>query len=313
MEYRVFQYGKDNVYLKDVLEILTAQGYDVLGLSEEWFHQRFEQNPLGKAILACAFENERLVACLVVERVLFRGPVNGAYVSSVYVCQDYRTHVSISELLKSAEEEAARQGIGLLFVLNKPEIAEDTSRLGWICGSTKVRYMMKPIPVINAISMLFDMGKPFVSGLIVKGRAGYLSDGGLVQEVESRLNKDYLKWLMATSPRNSCMVIDGEHVLALVALGHRGKTIQEAQIVYMESKKDGIAPQRYLSEVVKAICEKKKVNVVSCVDDCHYLTKKGSLGVSPTTHYCYKIIGEECHIQPDDFVKKLLLSSAVML
>ena len=316
MEYRLFQYGTDDVYIKDVIEEGLKHNDHSSELSEAWFHQRFEQNPLGKAILACAFDNTCLAAYALVERVPFKEDsplVDGACVSGMYIRPEYRGQVVLSDLLMLAEEEARRQGIELLFALNKPEIDEDASRYGWICGTTKICYRMKPVSVIKSIFKLLDMSKPFVTGLIVKGRAKYLSDGGAVQEVESRLNKDYLRWLISTSPHKCCMVVDGEHVVALVALGHRGKSLQEAQIIYMESKKDGVAPQRYQAEVVEAICKIVSVDVISCLDDYPYLTKKGSTGASPITTYCYKNLSGDCSLQPEDVVKKLVISSVMML
>lgn len=315
MEYRLFQYGIDDVYIKDVIEGLTRKDH-VSKLSEAWFHQRFEQNPLGKAILACAFDNARLAAYALVERVTVKvdSPlVDGACVSGLYIRPEYRGQVVLSDLLMLAEEEARRQGIGVLFALNMPVLSLEASRYGWMSGTTKIRYRMKPVSVIKSIFKFLDMSKPFVSGLIVKGRAKYLSEGGAVQEVESRLNKDYLRWLIATSPQNSCMVVDGEHVVAVVALGHRGKSLQEAQIVYMESKQSDVVPQRYQNEVVEAICKTVSVDVISCLDDYHYLTKKGSTGASPLTTYCYKNLGGECSLQPEDIVKELVISLVMLL
>ena len=241
--------------------------------------------------MACAFDNACLTAYVLVERVLFKEDsplVDGACVSGMYIRPKYRGQVVLSDLLMLAEEEVRRQGIGMLFALNMPVLALDASRYGWICGTTKICYRMKPVSVIKSIFKLLDMSKPFVTGLIVKGRAKYLSDDGAVQEVESRLNNDYLRWLISTSPHKCCMVVDGDHVLSLVALGHRGKSLQEAQIVYMESKQSDVVPQRYQNEVVEAICKTVSVDVISCLDDYPYLTKKGSTGASPVTTYCYK-------------------------
>ena len=153
MEYRLFQYGTDDIYIKDVIEGLTHKGH-LSELSEAWFHQRFEQNPLGKAILAGAFDNARLAAYALVERVTFNidSPlVDGACVSGMYFRQEYRGKVVLSDLLILAEEEARRQGIGVLFALNMPVLALDASRYGWICGTTKIRYRMKPVSVIKSI------------------------------------------------------------------------------------------------------------------------------------------------------------------
>ena len=68
MEYRIFQFGTDNMIVNDTLKGFAT---DVNGecRNEEWFRWRFEQNPCGKAILSCAFDKESIVACVAVEKI----------------------------------------------------------------------------------------------------------------------------------------------------------------------------------------------------------------------------------------------------
>ena len=66
MEYRAFQYGVDSRYINAILEGIEVVSKGDVG-ADEWFYQRFEQNPLGRAILICAFESSRLMACMAVE------------------------------------------------------------------------------------------------------------------------------------------------------------------------------------------------------------------------------------------------------
>lgn len=317
MEYRLFQYGTDDSYIRDILEGISHKGY-TYELSEEWFHQRYEHNPLGPAILACAFDNTCLTAVLVVERVLFKeaSPLdNGACVSCLYVSPDYRGRVVLTDLLMLVEEEARRQGIGILFALNMPVLSLDASRQNWISGTTKIRYRMKPVSVIKSIFKMLDMSKPFVSGLIDKRCLKHLSEDESIAAVDKallKMNKDYLRWAIATSLQNSCFVIDGKYVEAVVVLGHRGRRLQEAQILNMESKKGDEELCRYQSELVKAIYEKVDVDVISCLDNCHYLTTKGSRGASPVITYCYKILSEDCLLQPEDLAKELVIGSFMM-
>ena len=115
MKYSVFQYGVDDRYIKSILEGASVTGHRVVG-SEEWFSQRFEQNPLGKAVLACAFDEDRMVTCVAVERMPIqceRKTIIGGCMHVLFFSKGYGTQDLRMGFLKVLEEECVRQGIDL--------------------------------------------------------------------------------------------------------------------------------------------------------------------------------------------------------
>lgn len=304
MEYLIFQYGRDDAYIKDIVKGLASRG-KVEPPSESWFHQRFEHNPLGKVILACAFDGERLVACMIVERV----PIEceslhtvGGYVSDYFVQHDYESKELLPELLKIVEEEAKNSGLDLLFTDNVIQVKD----FGWTYFENRVRFRLNSVSGLwRSLFKLLDSTKPFVPD-----NRGIQYDGtGIEKENESedvtvqKSTKAYFNWLSQTGA-NKYIIIDDEEVYAVAIIGQRGKRVRVAHISYLESKR-GNSSGQHVMEVIKEHYKKECIDVVSCIDDKHYLPMNNTLSISQMISYCYKILGNGEHnmseIVPDYF------------
>ena len=237
MEYRIFQFGIDDVYIKDIVRGL-ASGDKVEPQSDAWFHQRFEHNPLGKAILACAFDGERMVACMIVERVPIECESQhtvGGYVSEYFVLPDYDSKGLLPELLKIVKEEAKNSGLDILFTDNVIQVKD----FGWTYFENRVRFRLNSVSGLwRSLFKLLDSTKPFVP----ENREIQYDGTGIEEENESedvavqKSTKAYYKWLSQTSA-NKYIIIDDEEVYAVAIIGQRGKRVKEAQICYLESKR----------------------------------------------------------------------------
>jgi len=305
MEYLIFQYGRDDAYIKDIVKGLAGREAKVEPQSETWFRQRFEHNPLGKAILACAFDGERLVACMIVERVPIecenQHTVVG-YVSDYFVQPGHDSKELLPELLKIVEEEAKNSGLDLLFTDNVIQVKD----FGWTYFENRVRFRLNSVSGLwRSLFKLLDSTKPFVPD-----NRGIQYDGtGIEKENESedvtvqKSTKAYYRWLSQTSA-NIYIIIDDEEVYAVAIIGQRGKRVRVAHISYLESKR-GNSSGQHVMEVIKERYKKECIDVVSCIDDKHYLPMNNTLSILQMISYCYKILGNGEHnmsgIVPDYF------------
>ena len=291
MEYSLFQYGVDDCYINDILAGIEVVCNGDIG-AEEWFYQRFEQNPLGRAILICAFDSSRLVACVAVERVPFENAGQahvGGYISNSFIHEDYRSPEIMSMLLKLAETESKHEGLDVLYAFDKSNIATDISKMGWICEEIQMRYRLYPIGgVLRSLFRLIDMSKPFVPEL----QNDKSSFGNPVVEDVLIENPEmsYWTWRSGISEKK-CVVINNDRVFAIAGVGHRGKRVREAHICYMVSKGENRNIQQCRAEVVQKISEKIDVNVVSCADELGYVPKDNSLVRTQFLNCCYKWLG----------------------
>lgn len=295
MKYRIFQYGRDNAYIKDVVKGHASREDNVEPQSETWFRQRFEQNPLGKAILACAFDGERMVACMIVERVPIECESQhtvGGYVSEYFVLPDYESPELLAELLKLVEEEAKNSGLDILLTYNVIHVKD----FGWTYFENKVRFRLNSVSGLwRSLFKLLDSTKPFVPD-----NREIQYDGTVIEkENESedvavqKSTKAYYKWLSQTGA-NKYITIDDEEFYAVAIIGQRGKRVREAHICYLESKRGDSFGQHVL-EVIKEQYKKECIDVVSWIDDMHYLPINNSLRISQMISYCYKSLGDGEH------------------
>ena len=294
MEYRAFQNGVDNRYINAILEWTDVGRYGTIS-AEEWFCQRFEQNPLGKAVLACAFDGDRLVFCVAVERFPVRcggKALVGGCMRVLFTQDGYAEQDLWSDLFKMIEEECGRQGINIVCCIKNHGFATLNEDCGWKCDELFVRYQFNSVTGLwRSIFKLLDLEKPFIADV-----KRDLSEG--VQK-ETSINvgiPEYYKWLMHTS-NNQFVVVDNKEVCAVLVMGLRGKRLREAQVCYFEPKKSAGAAQRSLVEFVKGHFTKNEVDVVSCVDGENYLPKRNLIRTAQKTIYCYKSLGEPIDFQ----------------
>lgn len=294
MEYRVFQYGVDARYVKAILVGSAVEMHSVVR-TEEWFCQRFEQNPLGKAVLTCAFDGDRMVSCVAVERfhIQCEGKTLVGGCMHVLFCQEgYDIQNMWVGLIKAIEEECKLQGIVIVFSFKGSDLIALNEEYGWKYDERYVRYQFNSVTGMwRSIFKLMDLGKPFIADVKRKQ-----SDGVQKEMTDNAGVPDYYKWLICISPKRF-LVVDNEEVCSVILLGQRGKRVIEAQICYFEPKKSVKAAQRSLVEFVKGQFAKGMVDVVSCIDGKNYLSKRNSLRTSQEVNYCYKYLGEPIDFQ----------------
>ena len=302
MEYRVFPYGIDDCYIKAICEGAALAGLRVDG-AEVWFHQRFEQNPLGKAVLICAFDGIRMVSCVAEERFPIQcdgKTLVGGCMRVLFVQDGYGFQEMWSGLLKVLEEECGRQCIDIITSSKEQAFIAFAQGHGWTCSEGMVRYRLNSVTGLwRNIFKMMDMSKPFV--------AEVKDEGVRNENVDDVSVPDYYKWLIRTSPKQF-IIVDNEEVSAVMVIGHRGKRVKEVQVCYFKPKKGIETAQLSLVESVKMHNKEYGIDVVSCIDGKNYLPKNNTMSSTQKVNYCYKWFSE-----PIDFEIAELIHMEVIL
>ncbi|MBQ5975030.1 MAG: hypothetical protein IJL48_04915 [Bacteroidales bacterium] len=214
LEYRVFEYGKDDGYIRDIVDAISHIDSCYIKQSTEWFSCRFEKNPIGKAIIIYATDKDRLVAFVVEERF----PVvntclsfDGGFIHYVYVLQDYKEQDVVQEMLIMAESEAKGKGIKVVVTHNTPEIFPFVENMGWTYTTAKVRFRMHSVDGWRSLFKLLDCTRPFVPEAEVIQSVGQFKvhkNGGkdVTTEEKSMGNMNlmmaYYKWVASVKPNS---------------------------------------------------------------------------------------------------------------
>lgn len=293
MEYRVFQYGADDIYIKDIIEGFSVRNNEVV--DKVWFSQRFEQNPLGKAILVCAFDRDRMISCVGVERLPFQcegKTLVGGNMRVLFVQDGQGSKDMWYSLLKVIEEECSRQGIDLVIGFNDQNLISSAQGFEWTYRVGMVRYRFNSVTGMwrNIFKML-DMKKPFVAETKDK-QSEYVQK----EMKDNTCMPDYFKWLICTSIKRF-VVVDNEEVCAVMITGHRGKRVREAQVCYFEPRKGVEVAQRSLVKYIKGHFTKDEVDMISCIDGKNYLSKKNLFSTSQEENYWYKWLREPIDVE----------------
>ena len=300
LEYRVFEYGKDDGYIRDIVDAISHIDSCYIKQSTEWFSCRFEKNPIGKAILIYATDKDRLVAFVVVERF----PVgntglsfDGGFIHYVYVLQDYKEQDVVQEMLSMAESEAKGNGLKVVVTHNTPEIFPFVENMGWSYTTSKVRYRMHSVDGWRSLFKLLDCTRPFVPEAEVIQSVGQFKvhkNGGKDVTTEEKsmgnmnLEMVYYKWVASVKPNSGLGIIEDGDTFCAFVIGHRGKRANVAHIVYMSSSNAISMSKDSKSEIINRICKRFNVNVISCLGDNHYIPSENSFYRSQFISFFYK-------------------------
>lgn len=300
LEYRVFEYGRDDRYEREIVDAVSRIDSCYIKQSTEWFSCRFEMNPIGKAIIVYATDKEQLVACVVVERFPVGNTAlsfDGGFISYVYALQNYKEQEVVQELLSMAESEAKGQGLKVVVTHNMPEFFSYAKKLDWEYATAKVRYRMHSVDGWKSLFKLLDCTKPFIPYTEVKQSV----DQFKVNETRGKnvtteemsmgnlnLEKAYYKWVASMRPNSGLGIIEDGDTFCAFVIGHRGKRAKVAHIVFMSSSNAIRMSKVFLSEMMNRLCKEFNVNVISCMDNNHYIPSANSFIRSQFISFYYK-------------------------
>ena len=300
LEYRVFEYGKDDGYIRDIVDAISHIDKCNIKQSTEWFSCRYEKNPIGKAIIIYATDKDRLVAFVVIERfpVVNTGlSFDGGFIHYVYALHDYKEQGVVQEMLSMAESEAKGNGLKVVVTYNTPEIFPFVENMGWTYTTSKVRYRMHSVDGWRSLFKLLDCTRPFVPEAEVKQSVGQFKVhkiGGKAVTTEEKsmgnmnLEMAYCKWVASVKPNSGLGIIEDGDTFCAFVIGHRGKRANVAHIVYMSSSNAIRMSKDSKSEIINRICKEFNVNVISCTDNNHYIPSENSFYRSQFISFYYK-------------------------
>lgn len=299
MEYRFFQYGVDDEYIKEIVDLFAISHREVIK-SEKWFRWRFEQNPCGEAIMSCAFDSGQLVACIAIEKVPEK--INGnqcifGLVRYFYVREGYGFAEIISRLIRLAETEVQRQQLTAVLIFGLQDYCSDVSIDGWKKGNVKVKYRVKFIEPLRSIFRLSDVKKTLLpcscpsldEKSVDRNQSVNIKNYLLNQpELERKWDIDYLCWRFLSTEKFGYAFVDDEDAFAIAVVGNRGKGTKDVQILMMATYNGKGLSNHCKKNVVDKLNNLFHSDTISSVDNDHYLTLGNTIGVLHTIPVCYK-------------------------
>lgn len=300
LEYRVFEYGKDDRYVREIVDAVSHIDSCHIKQSTEWFSCRFEKNPIGKAIIIYAKDKDRLVAFLVVDRFPIVNAdlsFDGGFIHYVYALQNYKELGVVQEMLSMAESEAKGQGLRVVVTHDTPEIFPYVKNMGWEYVTAKVRYRMHSVDGWKSLFKLLDCTKPFVPNEEVRQSIDQFKvyeTGGkdVTTEDRSMGNRNhemaYYKWVASVRPNSGLAIIEDGDTFCAFVRGHRGKRAKVAHIVFMSSSNAIHMSKDSISEMMNRICKEFNVNVISCMDNKQFIPNTNSFYHSQSISFYYK-------------------------
>jgi len=297
MIYRVLQYGSDGD-LKVAIRQLMPLGCQGLIQSEEWFQWRYTQNPSGKAIIVGAFENERMVACMVVELFCLVRSDNQylcGCVSVVAIMDGFEKKKILLDLTTVAEKEAKIRGLDLLFAFDNEYNQLREADVEWDFNTVEMHHEVLTLKPIRSIFRLSDIRKAFVPNRCVAYhpvgvetlRFDELAKGS-DDYVGRLITPDMLRWLITFTDKEY-VVIDNNDVTVIAIVGRRGKQ-KDVNLLTSYSKMDGVNPKMCQKGILESIGKMNTPDEVSSVVGEQLLAGGGLLKSSSKLYYAYKVL-----------------------
>lgn len=297
MEYHVLEFGGDDKIMDNICHFLAVNNQR-WSQSEKWIRWRFEQNPSGKAIVVCAFENEHMVACLTIERFHVEtgdAELNFGCVTSVAINDEYETCGVMAGILDVAEREAKHHSLDIIVVYGVD--AERMGREGksWILDSVEIQNVIMPLRPFRSIFRLSGIKKAFVPNRCFAYHPVGLEMihfdelANLIEKPDGLvLSYDMLQWILTFTDREY-LFIDNDDFVAIGAVGQRGMQ-KEVHLLMMVSKNKSVHPCIYQKKLLEAIRVKINPDEVSATEETHVLTEKGQLKGLTHVEYAYKVL-----------------------
>jgi GNAT superfamily N-acetyltransferase len=283
--------------------------------SAEWFHWKFEQSPYGKAIMACAFDGDRVAGCVAYGRgvVQYKGKDWKCALSyETFVHPDYQGQGLFKKLILLAEQEMKKEGIQFLYNFPNTNSITGFKHMNWICRNDIRVFKIKlchPLRVLCNLKKMRQSFTPAPSNLSVLKDLPVpeLPLPAITTDIINPLwTKEYLQWRFFTHPNREYLVCDNEKFFSVSMVGSRGG-LKSVHILYA-SAKDNRETEFIMGEVVKHIKQQARPDLIeyaSTVMDKSLNKVLGFIKVPAHGNFCYKILDDE--MQVDEF--KIVLPS----
>lgn len=149
----------------------------------------------------------------------------------------------------------------------------------------------------KSLFKLLDCTKPFVPNEEVRQSIDQFKvyeTGGkdVITEDRSMGNRNlemaYYKWVASVRPNSGLAIIEDGDTFCAFVIGQRGKRAKVAHIVFMSSSKAIRMSKDSISEMMNRICKEFDVNVISWMDNKHFIPNINSFYRSQFIFFYYK-------------------------
>lgn len=273
--------------------------------TEDWFHWKFEQSPYGPAILATAFDGDRVAGCVAYGKGVVRYKNKDwtcALSYETYVHPDYQGKGLFKKLILLAEDEMKKQNIDFAYNFPNSNSLPGFKRMDWLQANEIRQYKIK---LLNPLKVLFhatDIKKVFVpneSNMAVLPKDISEHVMGIKRDVDDDVivpiwNREYLKWRFLTYPNREYLIQDTSDYFCASMVGQRG-CLKVVEILYMEAK-NGHPTNRIFKAVIRDIKKSANPDILAYTKTPFDDTIDGVwgfIGVPSHANFCYKYFNEK--------------------
>lgn len=299
MDLRIWNFKEDSKYIPDFLMGMSL-AHKEPPKDEKWFHWKFEQSPYGPAILASAFDGEKVAGCVAygIGFFDFRGITYKCALSyETFVHPEYQGKGLFKKLITLAEAEMIEQKVDLAYNFPNSNSLPGFIRMGWTQYNDLKQFKVKICHFFHVFSHLTDLRKVFIPNpsnidilpqIIssdVTGKSHTFNDGVYMPI----WNADYLRWRFLTYPNREYCIQDNNFYFCISMIGYRGR-LRVAEILYLEGK-NGNKTQNVAKLAIKELKKKISPDIIaySTTDADNSIDNVfGFIKVPTHANFCYK-------------------------
>lgn len=299
MELRTWIFDRDDVFIDSFLQGSSLAHHGQLR-TKEWFHWKFEQSPYGKAILACAFDENTVAGCVAYGKglVKYHGREWKAALSyETFVRPEYQGKGLFKKLISLAESQLVKEGVQFLYNFPNSNSITGFKHMKWNCNNNIRRFYIKPLNICHCIFHTKDLRnpfQPFPSNLSfldwVQMDKLFIENSGY-EVITPIWTKEYLKWRFFSFPNRYYHVIDDDKLFSISMIGKRGKLLT-ARHLYSISKQ-GKPMSDIMGLIIHRIQEETHADLFefsSTIYDDSIKKVHGFFKVTAHGNFCYKIL-----------------------
>ena len=306
IELRLWEYGSDGSKIESFLESASL-AHNIPQKSEAWFRWKFEQSPYGQAILACAFDGDRVVGCVAMGMGMMtfgETQIKCALSYETFVHPQYQGLQIFTKLTKLAEDSCKDRGVKMLYNFPNSNSLRGFIKRDWI--KTEIsKYKIKVTNIWRFARYIRDIRKPFVSlasnldkisNIDIRQFSTTSKEGVFIPQWSS----EYLKWRFHTYPVGHYWVYEDGNTYAIARIGCRGD-LKQAEILHIQSYHKALSRKDWRVICNRLIKETKVDFIGLAASDAHPISAytKVFIPVPSRSNFTYKKLSDD--IQFDTF------------
>lgn len=314
MEIKIWDFKKDFIYIDSFLLSMSLSHKEPLK-NKEWFIWKFERSPYGNAVLACAFDDNKVVGCVAfgMGKITYNYK---EYISALsyetFVHPDYQNKGLFKKLIYAAEEELKNKKVSFLYNYPNSKSLPGFLKLNWNKCNEIQTYKLKICSLINVISKLKHLKQPFIPNRIDLKTQNYEIKHNFNNKANHEIitpiwSKDYIIWRFMSFSNHEYYIIDKSEYFVVCIIGYRGK-LKDVKILYIDFNKDINVDKDIKTEILKNISLNTKADIISyssTIYDKLFNISDGFFNVPSKSNFCSKVLDSNMII--NDF--KIVLPS----